>query len=88
MPHHSEQYPEDFANTLDVILWQIDKQRVLLEFQKLPDIAGGYGAIYGRQASSCPHIEALCGHHSGTTLAHAGLEIFIFGFDDYDNWGV
>jgi len=25
IPHHREQYPEDFANTLDVILWQIDK---------------------------------------------------------------
>jgi hypothetical protein len=30
----------------------------------------------------------LCGHHGSTTLTHAGFEIFIFGFDDYDNWGV
>jgi hypothetical protein len=45
MPHHREQYPEDFANTLDVILWQIDKKCVSFELQKLPDIPGGYGAI-------------------------------------------
>ena len=88
IPHHREQYPEDFANTLDVILWQIDKKGVPFELQKFPDIPGGYGAIYGRQASSCPRIEALCGHHGSTTLAHASLEIFIFGFDDYDNWCV
>jgi len=88
MAYHREQYPEDFANTHDVILWQIDKKCILFEFQKLPDISGGYGAIYGRQASACSRIEALCSHHSSATLAHTNLEIFIFGFNDYDNWCV
>src|SRR5215471_7964446 len=85
MAHHREQYPENFACTLDVILWQIDTKRVPFELHKLPDVPGGDGAIDGRQASACLGIEALGGHHSGTTLAQAGFEIFIFGFDDDDN---
>jgi len=48
MAYHCEQYPEDFANTLDVILWQIDKKRVPFELQKFPDIPSGYGTIHGR----------------------------------------
>jgi hypothetical protein len=71
-----------------VILWQIDKQRVPFELQKFSRHSCGDGAIYGRQASACPRIEALGRHHSSTTLTHAGLEIFIFGFDDDDNWCV
>ena len=85
MAHHREQYPENFAHTFDVILWQIDTKRVPFELQKLPDVSGGDSAIYGCQASAGPRIEALGGHHSGTTLAQAGLEIFIFGFDNDDN---
>ena len=88
MPYHGEQYPENFVHTLDVILWQIDKKGVPFELQKLPDIPGGYGAIYGRQVSAFPRIEALCGHHSSTALAHTSFEIFIFGFDNHDNWFV
>jgi hypothetical protein len=30
IPHHREQDAEDFANTLDVILWQIDKKGITL----------------------------------------------------------
>src|SRR5262252_7155633 len=71
MAHHREQYPENFAYPLDVILWQIDTKRVPFELQKLPDVPGGDGAIDGRQASACPRIEALGGYHSGTTLAQA-----------------